>query len=53
MRFDGQPVGSQRYVSGDVVVDMVFLADASLGVARPAYAALPDLGTEPYESLRP
>jgi hypothetical protein len=53
LRFDGQPVDSQRYASGDVVVDMVFLTDASLGVARPAHAVLPDLQTEPYESLRP
>ena len=51
LRFDGQPVDSQRYVSHGVVVDMVFFADASLGVARPRGATLPNLHTEPYESF--
>lgn len=53
LRFDGQPVDSQRYVSHGVVVDMVFFVEASVGVARPASATLPDLQTEPYETFRP
>jgi hypothetical protein len=53
LRFDGQPVDSQRYVSSGVVVDMMLFIDASLGVARPASVVLPDLQTEPYETFRP
>lgn len=53
LRLDGELVRSQRYVSGAIVVDLVFLAGASLGVARPVGAPLPDLQTGPYESLRP
>ncbi|HST46952.1 hypothetical protein [Jatrophihabitans sp.] len=53
LRIDGQPVNSYRFVVHDVVVDMVFLPGISIGIARPANAALPDLQTGPYESLRP
>lgn len=53
LRIDGQPVNSRRYVVHGVVVDMVFLPGLSIGIARPDSTALPDLQTEPYESLRP
>ena len=52
--FDGQELHTQRYVSGEIVVDVVFLPNVSLAVARPLRTvALPALTSEPYESLRP
>jgi hypothetical protein len=53
LRIDGQPANSRRFEAGGVVIDLVFLPGASLGIARPVSATLPDLQTEPYESLRP
>lgn len=52
--FDGQEVGSQRYVTREIVVDVAFLCGASLTVARPAITVeLPALASVSYESLRP
>lgn len=51
--FDGQEVESHRYVASEIVVDVAFLADASLTVARASSALeLPALASEPYESVR-
>ncbi len=54
LTFDGQELRTQRYIAGEIVVDVAFLTNACLAVARPLYAmALPALTSEPYESLRP
>jgi hypothetical protein len=53
LRFDGQEVGAQRYVTSEIVVHIAFLANASLAVARPGSAVdLPALTSVPYESSR-
>jgi hypothetical protein len=54
LTFDGQELETQRYAAGGIVVDVAFLPNVSLTVARPRNAlALPALTSEPYESLRP
>jgi len=50
---DDQEVASQRYVTNEIAVDVAFLADASLSVARPSSTlAPPVLASRPYESFR-
>lgn len=54
LTLDGQVMETQRYVTDEIVVDVAFLANVSLSVARPHNTMdLPALTSEPYESLRP
>jgi hypothetical protein len=54
LTFDGQQPSTQRYLTSEIVVDIAFLLNASISVARPPSALeLPALTSEPYESFRP
>jgi hypothetical protein len=53
LTFDGQQLSTQRYVTSEIVVDIAFLPNASVSVARqPSALELPALTSEPYESFR-